>query len=588
MYAAQILTRHVPMSTAPTAAPFTANLSTRSHVTLVRSPGSDVGPAPVHIPVTGHNLFLDLAAGTGGEITLEGLWAQVTGRESVTADGVSMALPRQPDLVLSPDLEEPGRRATENFQPLEIPHYEVVLDAVPALVRPARDAYGRRVRRVPDMPLRVPAGASTRVILAAVTGAPELVHWRMLADVSQGGRIWSVTWDLAVTATSGMATYPAGGNGPVSTPVQQLFPQHCALRCRYGVRPVDPGPVALDADGPVRLPVESQLGRIELAGGAVIVTIDECVVPTDPVGHPGLPAGSRLRVYTTTGLGSAGLPDVTAAVLSRTGDSSGTALDDLLGVIDTMYHRARTTSWDFGLGSTVGLAAARHLGGRAVPGMLVTYPAADGAWFPANSPPLLLVPLVAGEPEAAGRFGHGRVLAQLAAASGCFPYPWWFDPGRPAVLDLDTYTRATVLADVAIMHVPNLRLVHAPRRLELTFDSTTDPAALWETWQRAPRTFALAPRYSTGTGRARVWSPGQSSVREISAAQDASTDVVGLHFLLVNRDTRSAAARPVEDGFALDIPQRQWADLGPLVRTGTSITWACTDAFEVGFTFLAR
>jgi hypothetical protein len=244
LYAAQILTRPVP-ATAPARGeqpPFTARLSTRSHVTLVRSPSSDVGPAPVHIPVTGHNLFLDLAADTPGDVTLEGLWAQVIGREPLAADGVSLALPRKPDLVLSADLEASARRAADSFEPLEIPHFEVVLDAVPALVRPARDADGRRVRPMPDGPLRVPAEAGTRVVLAAVTDDPDHVRWRLLSDVSQAGRTWSVTWDLSITARSGMVYYDPGADGPVSTPVQQLFPQHWTLRWRSGLRPAERGP----------------------------------------------------------------------------------------------------------------------------------------------------------------------------------------------------------------------------------------------------------------------------------------------------------------------------------------------------------
>ncbi|MGW4940439.1 hypothetical protein ACWEOZ_02465 [Actinoplanes sp. NPDC004185] len=229
LYAAQILTRPVA-PTEPVAAPFTVELSTRSHITLVRSPSSEVGPAPVHIPVTGHNVLLDLTAGPDSDITLDRLRARRTGRESLTADGVSLALPRQPDLVLSADLEEPGRRAVAAFEPLEVPHYEVVLDADPPLVRPARDAYGRPPRWVPDGPPLVPAGGSARVVLAALTGDPVLVRWRLLADVAQDGRTWTFAWDLSVTATSGMVHYEPGGDGPITTPVQELFPQHWTLR----------------------------------------------------------------------------------------------------------------------------------------------------------------------------------------------------------------------------------------------------------------------------------------------------------------------------------------------------------------------
>ena len=590
VYTAQIFTRPVARSAPPSTAgrlPFTAELSTRSHITIVRSPGSDVGPAPVHTPVTGHNLFLDLAADGADEVVLQGLWAQVVDRGPLEVNGVSMAMRRAPDIVYGADLEESARRGVANFEPLEIPQYEVILDATPALLRPARDPYGRRVRRTPDFPLRLAAGERTRLVLAAVTDDLAHVRWRLLADVSHAGRLWTVTWELALTGRSGLATFTPGADGPVTTPVQDLFPQHWVLRCRSGLCPLEPGPVPFDADGPVRLPAVAQAARVELADGAVVVTVDECEVPADPVAHPGLPVGSRLWVCTTAGLTRAGLHDVTVAVLRPTGGHDDELPRELLGLLDRMYRDARETGWSFGLGSTIGLPSPLRIGPAAIAGMLVTYPAADRAWFPANSPPLLLVPLLAGEAQVAGRFGHGRVLAQLAAEYDCFPYPWWFDPTRGPVLDLDEYSAATVLGDVPIVHAPYLQIVQTRQRLELVIDAE-GCADLWETWQRAPERFALVPRYTTLTGRARVWSPGQHTTREIVAADRASPHIAGTQFLLITRGAKDPAAGPVEDGFSVSIPDRDWNFLGLNVLAGTSVTWDATATYEIGINVRRR
>jgi hypothetical protein len=532
---------------------------------------------PVHVPVTGHNLILDVAAERRGDIALRGLWAQVIGREPLRADGISMALRRKPDLDLTgPDHQESSRLAMQNFEELEIPQYEVVLDVMPALVRPAMDQFGRRVRAAPGLPLPIPSGGRVRLVLAVVTADPNLVRWRLLADITHAGQVWPVTWDLTVTARSGITTDGPGWERPQATPIHEMFPNHWALRYHSGLSAAEPAAtrVRSDANAPVRLETVSQIGRITPteADGALTVIIDECEVPDRAAGWPRLPAGRRLWVCTSDGLKNVGLTEVTAAVTQPADGSDGQLSLTLPGLMTTLYQQARDRGVTIRPGMTIAFDVPLTVNGGPVGGYIVKNPAADGAWYPANSPPLLLIPLHDEEFRAVLKFGEGRVLAQLAAQQACFPYPWWFDPLRRPVLDFDTYAAATILADVPIVHLPFLQFMHAGRRLAILLDSQDCWHALREVWEDAPRVFALAPRYTTATGRARMWSPGQAETREICTPDGASPNA-GIHFLLITRDAQEATAAPVEDGFALSIPTRDWAYLATRIRTGTPVTW---------------
>lgn len=218
MYAMQRPVRGVPANGLPDDVPYTLKVTTRSHLAVIGPPGSGTGSEAVSVPLTGHNLVFSLTADGPCEVTLVRLEARATQHASLVADGLSIAHRRVPDMVLSPDLLESIQRSVEAFEPLRRPDFEARLDDGPAAVHPVDgDA--------PALPLTVPGGGSTTLVLAPVTASGAWVHWRLEAEIACDGRTHNPSWDLTVTATTGMSAFHPGG-GRTSTPVHELFPDH--------------------------------------------------------------------------------------------------------------------------------------------------------------------------------------------------------------------------------------------------------------------------------------------------------------------------------------------------------------------------
>ncbi|MFK8906036.1 tetratricopeptide repeat protein [Streptomyces sp. YS-3] len=227
MYAMQRPVRDVPVTGLPEDVPYTLRVTTRSHLAVIGPPGSGAGSEAVFIPLTGHNLVLSLTADGPSDVTLVRLEARVTQHASLVADGVSVAHRRVPDMVLSPDLLESVQRSVEAFEPLRRPDFEVLLDDGPAAVRPVDEG-------APALPLTVPGGGSATLVLAPVTGSGAWVHWRLDAAIERDGRTDNPSWELTVTATSGLSTHHPGGGAPTEASVQQFFPDHWDPAVRDG------------------------------------------------------------------------------------------------------------------------------------------------------------------------------------------------------------------------------------------------------------------------------------------------------------------------------------------------------------------
>ncbi|MFF3377882.1 hypothetical protein ACFYXF_33655 [Streptomyces sp. NPDC002680] len=195
-----------------------------SHAFAVLDPSTTVGPEPLHIPLTGHNVYVDLVASGDQVLVLRDLRAEVTGRSPMKPNGVSLVPQPGPGISFAEDLAEARRRGLENYQPMQVPDAEVFLDLTPPLIRPALDAKGIPV--VPDfgLPLRIAAGTGWRLVLAPHTEDRGLVDWRLLADVTCGDYRATIDWDLKVTAETTMRTFRPGGTEPDFTPVHVIAP----------------------------------------------------------------------------------------------------------------------------------------------------------------------------------------------------------------------------------------------------------------------------------------------------------------------------------------------------------------------------
>ncbi|MEW2119229.1 hypothetical protein AB0945_29380 [Streptomyces sp. NPDC005474] len=195
-----------------------------SHVFAVLDPSTTVGPEPLQIPLTGHNVYVDLAATGDDDLVLRGLRAEVLGRSPLKPNGVSVVPQPGPTISYAEDLSESHRRALANYQPMQVPDAEVFLDESPPLVRPALDGQGLPV--VPDyrLPLRIAAGTAWRLVLAPHTRDRGLVEWRLIADFTCGDFRAAIDWDLKVTAETTMRTFRPGGSEPDFTPVHVIAP----------------------------------------------------------------------------------------------------------------------------------------------------------------------------------------------------------------------------------------------------------------------------------------------------------------------------------------------------------------------------
>jgi hypothetical protein len=203
-----------------------ARLSVFAHLSQVLSPSSQVGPEPVYIPATGHCVVIEVIARTPGMV-LGGFRAEVTDRRPLLGTGTSITLDRMPDLVSADDLQQAARRSAESFVPLEIPQFEIFLDPVPPVIRPALDGDGSPVRPTPVLPARLREGEYAKFVFAPVTADDGLVRWAISLDWNVPGQSAKpVRWNLAVTGKTGFKTFSSDGSGAVPTSVREVGTDH--------------------------------------------------------------------------------------------------------------------------------------------------------------------------------------------------------------------------------------------------------------------------------------------------------------------------------------------------------------------------
>jgi hypothetical protein len=198
-------------------------ISVRSHLSQVLPASSERGPEPVHVPVTGHVVVLDVRPPQSGPVRVTALGAQVVERRPLDTDGVSMALAKPPDLVYSADLQEAAERSARSFEPLPVPHFEVLLDEDPPIVRRTLLAPDTYAHPGVALPLEVAGPSITTIFLAPLTGAEDLVVWRLAVTLSAGGAP-DVTrsWELQTTGRTGWRTFSPGGGEPADTPAHEI------------------------------------------------------------------------------------------------------------------------------------------------------------------------------------------------------------------------------------------------------------------------------------------------------------------------------------------------------------------------------
>ncbi|GAA1036160.1 hypothetical protein GCM10009557_46120 [Virgisporangium ochraceum] len=178
---------------------------------------------------------------------------------------------------------------------------------------------------------------------------------------------------------------------------------------------------------------------------------------------------------------------------------------------------------------------------------------------------LLAVPLVADETAVAVRYGSARVLSLLGDRARYHPFPWWFEPGRPPVLDRAAYAAGTALAGLTACRLPDLHVVQAGTRLVVSV-GVGQLALLTRVLSEAPEVCAYQPG-PAAVDRTLVWEPGQPGPRAINSPT-ATGGCFGGNFLLIGQVPDRSSARQLEDGFAVWLTGRTYAQLVAAVAAG--------------------
>lgn len=192
-------------------------INTYSHLSHILNPSSQTGPEPMQIPVTGHSLVAEMFGLGKIDLKIVGFKAEVLRQTSFQSDGTLIQVSPQSNGIslLPPEEAAALQKAREAFTPLEIPHFEILLDKRPPIVRPALKADGQPARPTPPLPFTLHHREYRSFFLAPVTHSPDLTVWSLYAIWEiEGKRVESPYGTFQVTGYTGWWIYSQDGRRP--------------------------------------------------------------------------------------------------------------------------------------------------------------------------------------------------------------------------------------------------------------------------------------------------------------------------------------------------------------------------------------
>lgn len=266
------------------------------------------------------------------------------------------------------------------------------------------------------------------------------------------------------------------------------------------------------------------------------------------VTHHAAAAGDRVipcATWVSEGFAALDHPELTLTLRRAEGADEDTLSLEAIRFFLGVFESARAGR-GLAVGSLGEFPAGLFEGGEA-PGFVCVHPGAtrDPA-APARG--LRVVVLARDELALASTCGPRRVLARLARAARCAPFPPWWDAARPSVAHPDD--RGSVL-----LGSPRVRVLDAAAwRAGDTVHLRLAPGARGglrdavERVREAP-SFALVVDAPADADAWLVWTPGQSGIAAASRAESPGRRVAG-NFVLLARGDGAAAGGHAEDGFA--------------------------------------
>jgi hypothetical protein len=197
--------------------------------------------------------------------------------------------------------------------------------------------------------------------------------------------------------------------------------------------------------------------------------------------------------------------------------------------------------------------------------------------------PRLLLPLLAGEAEATRMLGQPRMLSHLCRVTECWPYPWWFEPGRETLLTMvaPAGRQPSMLAGLPLdrASVSYLEVLLTGHHLDLRIP-VEDCDRFVELLTGARDTMLLFPcAYSPVAHGRFVWEPGQDQIRAVTSSYKTvghgNMRLAG-NFLVLAHGDIADETRFLEDGFAVMMAEQTWQRLLGALRAKEPATWRAT------------
>lgn len=198
----------------------------------------------------------------------------------------------------------------------------------------------------------------------------------------------------------------------------------------------------------------------------------------------------------------------------------------------------------------------------------------------ATRPPLIVVPMLAGEMPTAMAFGQSRVLTLLGRHARYYPYPWWFDGRRDPVADAAAHRGASLLDKMARMPASYVEVVQRGQRLDIAVHDE-QRSSLHRALAGAPDVLALLTGIAGGAEMTYVWQPGQTGPQAIGGQWSGDggapvvrpTDPIGGNYLSIGHGKVEAMAAQREDGFMVLLPKKTWKQFTKAVKDGRPFGW---------------
>jgi hypothetical protein len=206
-------------------------------------------------------------------------------------------------------------------------------------------------------------------------------------------------------------------------------------------------------------------------------------------------------------------------------------------------------------------------------------PALDPALYERS--PLLLLPLLPAEIQAADMFGISRVVALLAKDSACHPFPWWHDPRRPPVVAPGGSPSILAALEVPRAHTPQVEVTLTGTHLYIAVP-VSECAALHARIAVIEGAFALLTGVAAEAEGRFFWEPGQEhpSVTVCGDRPELVSQLdfeVAGNFLMMGHGHVSDEAQLTEDGFVVWMTEATWHLFIAALAAQESFSWRTED-----------